>query len=483
MSVSFAAIDLGTQSLRISVVNSHGEALWRWSHAVQSRINGPIYEQSPEEWATLLGEALGELGRTGLAPDALAVAAPLAGYIAVDSAGRALTPALMYPDHRTARHIEPVEQAVRTCSGSNPYGLRTTIADPLPHWLRLRDQPALCARTHRLLDATGWLNEYLTGISTINTYTALRLYNSEVRQQLQVPEALFGRTTAIGAVIGALRPALCDRFQLPAVPVISATFDSKCAYIGGGIHETGAGLDISGTVTSFGVVSASVLIDEKRRVYSVPFGRDKFLARGSNASSGGILEWARKELLADSFEAMDALVASTQPTTRSPIFLPYMAGERTPLWNPFATGAILGLSLDQSNRNHLARAIYEGIAFSLCHITETLSECGAKIGSIRLAGGLARSNTLAQIKSDVLGRELIRYSETELTTIGLCIIAGHALKVWRPDEDANAFFLKPDRIFTPDPQNHHIYEQNFRRYTQAITALLPTFKGTDETAA
>src|SRR5690606_37634910 len=238
--LSFLAIDLGTQSLRISAIDSTGRRLWEWSAPVESFIKGDIFEQSSQQWAALLDEGLYKAGREGLRPDAIAVAAPLAGYVALSQDGEALTPAAMYPDKRSSSYLGQVEDIVAGHSGANPHGLRAYIPDPLPHYLRIRDQsPEVFARMRHLLDATGWINWYLTGCHTLNYYTALRLYDNAVRETLGVRHGIFGDLVEIGAIIGSLQTDLCERYRLPPAPVVAATFDSKTAYIGSGIKDPG----------------------------------------------------------------------------------------------------------------------------------------------------------------------------------------------------------------------------------------------------
>lgn len=482
--LSFLAIDLGTQSMRMSVVDSLGNRLLRWSRPVESTITGDIFEQSPRQWRELLLEGLEEVGRAGIQPDALAVAAPLAGYIALDQDGEPLTPAVMYADRRSAPYLNQVEAAVASVPDANPHGLRAYVPDPLPNFLRLREQtPEICTRTHRLLDATGWINCFLTGRHTLNSYTALRLYNPAVRKILDIPADIFGKPVAIGAPIGNLRPDLGQNLGLSPMPVIAATFDSKSAYIGSGIHRPGDALDISGTVTSFGVVTAEPFKDPEKRVYAVPFEADTFLGRGSNASSGGTLEWARRELLLQDFDAIDRAVETTRAQADAPIFLPYLAGERTPLWNPDARGALLGLSLGASNHARIARAVYEGLSFSLRHIVEVLASQGAHTSKIFLAGGLARNDTLCQIKADILGMPLVRQQDTELTTVGLCTLCGMALGAWPDRSHASGIYTKTERTFFPDMSEHAIHNINFRRYLAFSSALAPTFRPTEGTGA
>jgi len=470
------AIDLGTQSLRVSALASTGERLWGWARPVESRIEGDVFEQSTQQWQALLDEALADAGRAGIRPDAIAAAAPLAGFVALDAQGRAMTPAVLYADRRSAPYLEPVEAALARHPGANPHGLRVYVPDPLPHWLRLRAaEPGVFARMRRLLDATGWLNRYLTGVDTLNAYTALRLYDAEVRRELGVPEGMFGDPAPIGRRIGALRADLASRHGLPPAPVIAAAFDSKCAYLGSGIERPGDALDISGTVTSCGVVTDTPFDDPQRRVYTVPISARTHLARGSTASSGGTLEWARTHLLERDFPAIDAEILATRASVDGPVFLPYLAGERSPLWNPHARGALLGLSLDGASHARIARAVYEGLAFALRHILAVLASQGAQAQRMLLAGGLSRNDVLCQIKADVLGLPLSRCRDTELTTLGLCAIAGVALGDWPDCASAGRTLVAVDRTFVPDPAEHRVHSANFERYLRYVQALLPTF--------
>ncbi len=465
------AVDLGTQSLRVSALDTTGRRLWSWSAPVDSRVDGEVFEQSPAQWAALLDTALAEAARAGIRPDAIAAAGPLAGYIALDAQGRPLTPAAMYSDRRSAPDVAAVEQALATAPPGLP---RVYVADPLPHWLRIaREQPAIAAQTRHFLDATGWLVFHLTGRATLNPYTALRLYTPEVQRALRAGEVPFGEVAAIGSTVGPLAAVQAQRTGWGAVPVIAATFDSKCAYLGSGIDAPGDAADISGTVTSFGVVAAQRIDDARQRIYSVPFG-DRWLVRGSTATAGGALEWARVQLLQSDFGAIDAAAASVPPGARGLTFLPYLAGERAPLWNPHARGALLGLALD-STQADIARAVYEGLAFGLAHIAQAMRACGVGIGEVRLAGGLARNDLLAQIKADVLGVPAVRLADHELTTLGLAVIASVALGAHADHAQASRCFVATERRFVPDPRAVAAYAEPLRRFIACSDALLPTF--------
>ena len=466
------AIDLGTQSLRVTALAGDGARVWSWASPVTSQIEGERFEQSPAEWRDLLETALTEARRSGIRPDAVAIAAPLAGYVALDAEGTPLTKAAMYTDSRPLPDVARVEAAFGTDAIYRP-----VVSDPWPHWLRLcREQPEIAARTRHFLDATGWFNFHLSGLATLNAYTALRLGPPDATGRLALgPQEMprFGRTTAIGEVIGPLLPRVARHFDGHPAQLVAATFDSKCAYIGSGIAEPGEALDISGTVTSFGVVSDRRIDDPQRRVYSVPFGQ-RWLVRGSTAAAGSSLEWARANLIEADFALLDAAVASVPPGADGLSFLPYLAGERTPWWKPRARGALLGLALD-SSQAAIARAVYEGLAVSLAHLLRPIEDRGARPREIRLAGGLARNDLLAQIKADVLGVPLARLADHELTTQGLAAIAGVGIGLYPDHAAAGRQVLRIERRFVPDPAVAAAYGAAEQRYRRFAEALLPTF--------
>ena len=381
----------------------------------------------------------------------------------------------MYNDTRSEGGLVAVAAAL-------PAGVRVprlTIADPLPHVLRLRrEEPATASSTAHFLDATGWLNYVLTGEATLNAYTAIRLYDASTRERLGLDGTPFGRVVAIGETIAPLDPLLADHLEWPRMPVIAATFDSKCAYLGSGIAAPGEALDISGTVTSFGVVASGPIHDPDDRIYAVPF-IDSYLVRGSTAAAGSVVEWAR-DILGLSVSELDALVFSEPMSTEDPVFVPYLAGARAPFWSPRARGSLTGLSI-ATRRSAFARSIYAGLALSLRHIVDTIEACDAPIVSIRLAGGLARSAALSQVKADILGRPLTTLSETELTIVGLAAIGAVALGAYPDVGTAARVFTRGSETFTPHLKRAEA-DRLYARYLKAAGLSVSLVRSHPETS-
>ena len=474
MATTIFAIDLGTQSLRLSAYTPGGEQLWGWSSPVHSVVAGSSYTQLPAEWGELLRRAFQAAGKAGIQPDIIAASGPLAGWVPLDSAGEALAPASMYLDGRAQTDIEIVSNTIKDSAIVLP-SFRTTVADPLPNALRLRrETPEIASRTQTMLDATGWLNFFLTGERTLNAYTALRLYSEAVCNALRIHPNFFGRVVPIGTEIGKLSSDLAKLYGFNQVPVISASFDSKCAYIAAGLSQQGDALDISGTVTSVGVYHHSEIRDEQQRIYSVPF-QQGVLVRGSNACSGSTIAWAEQHLLHSSVDVWSQSAATVSPGAKGVTFLPYLAGERTPYWTPHARGALLGLGLDTTSAV-IARAVLESLAYSLRHILDCMKECGVSATSLRLSGGLAQNDLLSQMKADITGLPVHRLANKELTSLGLVALCTVSLGLETDLISAAGKLVAIEKTFVPTPANKEAYEISYQRYRACAEALLPTFQ-------
>ena len=464
------AVDLGTQSLRLSLVPVDGLDVWSWSHPIDSRIAGEAFEQDPAQWRTCLRDGLAAAAATGIVPDAIAACGPLAGFVPLDTNGNPLDWAVTYADRRPAAFAAQVIDVVRATPGSDPLYLRAYGADPLPQYLFAARRTAGFAH---LLDATGYLNFLLTGELTLNEITALRLYSNDVTAKLGIDPAVFGRIVPTGGRVGTLSDDLSREIGWGRVPVIAAPFDSKCAYLASDLSRPGDMADISGTVTSLGIFMREPIRDEARRIYAIPFS-DGWLVRGSTAMAGGILEWALRELGYADFAAFDAAVDTVPPGASGLVFLPYLAGERAPLWRPSARGAFLGLTLE-TGRAHMARAVYEGLAFAVRHIVETMRDCGAAPRQVLASGGLSRNRLLLQIKADVLGVTYRPAKDFELTTRGLAAIAMTAIGCYASIADAARHLTDTAPILSPTPANRQIFDAAFTQYRRAVDALTPTF--------
>ena len=169
---------------------------------------------------------------------------------------------------------------------------------------------------------------------------------------------------------------------------------------------------------------------------------------------------------------MEEEVLFRKVTLGDPIFLPYLMGERAPLWNDKAKGVLFGLSRHHK-RHDMIRAVFESAAFSLKQLCDEV-ELVVDVKTISVSGGLARLNTINQMKADVLNKEIKVLAEFETTSIGAYIYllrtSGRNITLDEINENT-----KVRQIIVPDSERHEMYSERFELFKSIYGSLADDF--------
>jgi len=161
------------------------------------------------------------------------------------------------------------------------------------------------------------------------------------------------------------------------------------------------------------------------------------------------------------------------------IFLPYMAGERSPIWNTNARGVLFGLSYNK-NRAQIIRSIMEGVAYSLLHNLKTAEEVEAYVSELRSVGGSANSRVWTQLKADITGKEILVPYSDHATTLGAAILAGVGVGVYSNFAEAVEKTVKVQRKHQPDQVKHKKYQEYFDLYLELYDKLKDSYEKLDQ---
>lgn len=175
-----------------------------------------------------------------------------------------------------------------------------------------------------------------------------------------------------------------------------------------------------------------------------------------------------------SFDDLTKEASAVAPGSDGVIFLPYMAGERSPIWNPDAKGVFYGLSFDKT-RGHMIRALLEGVAYSLQHNLMTASEAGAEVKIMNAMGGASNSVLWTQIKADVTGRTIQVPTSDTATTLGAALLAGVGCGIYKDYDEAVKKTIVITRTQEPDMANHEIYSHYMDMYLQLGESMRDIF--------
>jgi len=462
-------IDLGTAEVKVGLVTLDGRLLdlARAGYRTETDAQSGRAEQDPEAWWGALTTAVRRVAASGRA-DILGVAVDGHGptLVAVDAAGRPTRPAIIWQDSRAT--AEQAELAgVTGLEGWALAGL------PAALWVE-RHEPTVAAATRWYLSTWDFLALRMTGSATTSLADGQPFPAGSVLDAAGIPAAKVPGHVRAGGVVGALEAAAAAQLGLePGIPVVAGVVDAWTSFHGAGMTAAGDAIDVGGSAGGFGVywdqplhVSGSfVTIAPLPGLYSIG---------GAMAATGRALEWFRTDVAGgvETTEALLAEAASTPPGADGALFLPYLAGERSPIWDPTARGAFVGLTLDH-RRGHFARAILEASALAVRHVAEPILAAGISVREMRVCGGPARSETWNQIKADVTGFPVTVPAVLETAVMGAAVLAAVGIGAYADVPAAIRGMTSVARHLEPRSQYRALYDALYAAYVRLHPAIAP----------
>ncbi len=490
-------IDIGTSSAKALLFDVEQAQI----RAVAGR-EYPIYRPAPDQALQKLDDwwaATVEVTRRvtaegfGEAVAAISFSGQMHGTSLFDADGRELHPAIIWADQRTGQEVTELSGLL----GAEAYA---AIAGTLPAagfqaatllWL-LKHQPELLEQAAFVLPPKDAVRFRMTGEAAVDVSDAAgtgifdvsrRDWAWTIIQKAGLPEHIFPPVKASTAVAGYLLRGPAEEMGLrPGIPVVAGCADQPAQAVGNGLIRPGRG---SVTVGSGGQVfipferplGGRVPTDSRLHVFNhaVP---DQYFVLGATLSAGLSLRWLRGivglEGDPEAYAKLSTEAAAIPPGAEGLLFLPHLAGERTPHMDSLARGTFVGLSAHHT-RGHLARAIMEGVAFSLRQAVEISRELGAAADTMIAAGGGGESDIWRGIQADVYGLPLQRTLSTEQASLGAALVAGVGAGVYHSLNEACERVVRYGAITEPDSARHAFYEDVYAQYLELYPRLREDF--------
>ena len=473
------AIDLGTTEAKAGLVSLDGRLLGlaRAGYATDVDPATGRAEQDPAAWWGAISLAVRELARTE-AGDVVAIGIDGHGptLVAVDGAGVPTHPAIIWQDTRASSEAAELTAAT---------GLRGWSLAGLPSALRLeRGDPAVAGATAWYLATWDFVAFRLTGIAATSLAPGQPFPDGASLDAVGVPGCKVPPPIEAGSVIGPLTTVAAATLGLrPGIPVVAGIVDAFASYHGAGMTRAGDAMDPGGSAGGFGVYWDRPLEVPGSFSTTAPLP-GLYSVGGAMAATGRALDWFRVDVL-DGAATTTGLIeeAGAIPAgADGVVFLPYLAGERSPLWDPTARGAFVGLGLGH-RRAHLARAILEASAFAIRHVAEPILAAGAEVRVMRVCGGPARSETWNQIKADVTGFAVEVPAVLETAVAGSAILAATGAGAWPDLPAAIRGMTRPARRLEPNPATRARYDATYAAYRAIHPAIAPIVRHLNGTAA
>ncbi len=477
-------LDLGTVGVRVLAVNLRGQIIADSTRSYPLLTPQPGWtEQNPSDWVEASLSALSDLARQldGHQPIALGLSGQMHGMVSLDAESRVIRPAILWNDQRTGKAVDAIETTIGRQELLERTGNRMVTGFQLPKvvWLRTQE-PLAYARLQKVLLPKDYLGYRLTGELVTEPSDASgvgclnlseRQWDVDILNALEIDSAFFPTVVESAAIAGRLKSEIAARTGLPAdLPVVAGGGDNAAAAIGLGISsdDLNCGSLSIGTSGVIFVPHDRAIGDPEGRVHLFCHADGGYHLLGVTLAAGGALRWLRDTFASQiAYTDLMAMADLSQPGARGVLFLPHLAGERSPHLDPETRGAWVNLSLAHTQAD-IVRALLEGVAFSLRAVMEVISEI-TPVGQLLATGGGARSRVWLQILADVLQTELITPSQQEGAALGAAILAMVGVGVY-PNLKA-AFQILPQGSQVVQPQANPVYETAFKRYSLLYDAL------------
>ena len=488
MGAYLLGIDVGTSACKVALFAPDG--------AVQAQGMGeyPVLypqagwaEQRPEDWWQAICETLRRvIAQSGMDPKEIAgigVDGQSWSAIAMDAQGQVLTNTPIWTDTRARAQCDAIRGQVGEAELFALCGNPIQPSYTLPKILWYRDHlPEVYARTAHILQSNSFIVYRLTGAITQDVSQGYGLccfdmhtgqWDTCVAARLGIRPELLPPLFPSHAVVGTVTQAAARLTGLAAgTPVVAGGLDAACGTLGAGVTEPGQTQEQGGQAGGMSLCIDQYAADARLILgYHVVPGR--WLLQGGTTGGGGALKWLRETMCPDlSFEQMSALAQSVPPGSDGVLFLPYMAGERSPIWNPNASGVFYGLNYAKT-RAHLIRAVMEGVAYALRHNLAVAEAAGARAGTLRAMGGSANSAVWTQIKADVTGRQIEVPASDTATTLGAALLAGVGTGLYPDFAQACARTVAVRCAYAPNSAVEALYAQGYANYRELYRRLAP----------
>jgi xylulokinase len=445
--------------------------------SIEKGPNGE-YEADPEMWWEGFCEACSQLLHRGADFDEIAAIAGC-GFtrtqIAMNARGKAIHSAIAFQDSRAASVLESyVAQAspdlAKHLTDLSPFH---PVARML--WLK-HTKPDLWAQVVSFLEPKDFINFKLTGI-----YASDQISQNASRSFFGALEE-DARTASTLGIDKSVLPNLLSPFDkvgmvthrpeqplqgLRGVPVVCGSNDTWTCVLGSGGLKHGAAYNISGTSDVFGVITDKP--HRRNGLMTVQWGDGYWQLGGPSQGAASRIGWAVDRFMPDTTieHAIDKSHAENRST---PVFIPFLEGERTPYWDPDLRGAFLGLGPDTSPQDFIW-SVAEGINFLSRIILERAEdETRERCTHVCFSGGLSNNPTLCQLKADILGRPVFVADVPESGLIGAARVA---FSTSSDITNITTSLLSKGRWYHPDPTASAAYSERHSIFEAAINAITP----------
>lgn len=476
-------LDIGTGSVKAVAVSHEGETIgtaqvfYPASTANESEQNvGDVFNAFKQCLRKIIQQQT-------VPPLAVCLSSAMHSVLAVDNKGEPLMNVLLWSDTRSAGIAEALRN---TETGKRLYEITGTpihAMSPLCklRWMHEVKAPALL-RAHKFISVKEYIwfrlfGEYkidysvasatgLFDVQLLHWHRGALRFARVSEEQLSTPVSTAYKQSGLPA-------PLAEEINLSSnTPFFIGASDGCLANLGSGCLDTSTVPITIGTSAAVRVTSDKPIVDKDRMIFNYRLDETRFVCGGATNNGGNLIEWLLKKKSSatnkeQNFEALFAEIETVPAGSRGLLFLPYLHGERAPIWDELSCGVYFGIKPVHDNACFL-RAAAEGLCFALLNVLSSLERISGKVETIKLSGGAARAKAFAQMLADVTGKSVETIESGDASAVGAAYLALKALNL--VPNYASLFNRKADAI-KPNEKATVVYQKLFPVYKMLYPSL------------
>ena len=489
------SLDMGTSSMRACLVDGSLRILYQRSVKVElnSGLDGRA-EQNAEEIIAASLACLADVSAwaagNSISPVGLCFSNAVGSLVVLDENDNPVGPALTWADTRSAKEADNLKNRLgkelyklTACPINASYWLpklqwiksTSQLAGTKVRYCTLKDLLVLRLTGQYVTDAS---NAAATGLRNAGSgaWDDLALLEADITIQ-QLPRILDTKTALPLNTNEAVTKAGLDE----KMPVILGATDGVLSSLGAGAFEQGQVTSMIGTSGACRVAASQPDVsDPLQRLWSYPLTNKIWIRGGAMTNGGLVTQWFADNFFKEESDPLASMLteaAKVEPGAGGVIFLPYLYGERSPIYDEHARGVFFGLH-GSHTRAHMARAALEGVIFALATIFELLRDSVGNVKEVRATGGYVRSLLSLQIQADIFNFPVSVPENYEGSSIGAAALAFFALGRFN-DLSTVKDLIKIDHVIEPNKNNQKIYADTLMRFKEIYTRIAPLFRQGD----
>lgn len=475
--MNYLGIDVGTSGVKVVLLNNKQSCLA--SASIELKVDNPKplwSEQNPEDWWRATCKAIDQLKKEK-AKDLAEVAAigltgQMHGAACIDKNNRPLRPAILWNDGRSFAECEILNKHAADFKAINGNTVMPGFTAPKLLWLQ-KHEPEVFQQIYKVLLPKDFIRLKLSGDYATDLSDAAGTSWLDVNKRCWSEPLLAATNLTLDhmpkvyegiEVTGELTTELAQRWGMKKVKIVAGGGDNAAGAISIGIINSERAMLSLGTSGVYFVPTSKFAPDPTKGFHTfchcIP---NTWHQMGVILSAANSLSWWCKVTNQTEEQLLIELVEQKK-TQQTPIFLPYLSGERTPHNNPFAQGIFFGIT-NSTDRAEMTRAVLEGVAFALLDCQNVLRETGTDVEQISVIGGGSRSKLWGQILANVLNKPLSYHNES---TLGPAFGAARLAIIAERNKPIEEIAFLPTVIETinPMPSQKKYYQARFAKYRE-----------------